>query len=157
MLNASNGFSGGVAVNGGTLQMANVSALGTGPLAANGGVLDLDGYGLTVGGFSGSAGTVTTSVPGSLALTVSQTAATTFGGTIQNGAGVLSLVFSGGAMVLSGTNTYSGGTTISAGTLQAGNNAALPSNGLLTINSGGLLDLHGFSLIAGALRRGHDR
>ena len=156
VLNASNGFSGGVAVSGGTLQIGNANALGTGQLAANG-VLDLDGHNLTVGGLSGSAGTVTTSVPGSVALTLNQTAATSFGGTIQNGAGVLSLAFSGGALDLSGTNTYSGGTTLSAGTLQVGSTAALPGTGLLTINSGGLLDLHGFSPIAGAGRRGHGR
>ncbi len=151
VLNASNGFSGGV------VRQRRHRAIGTpAPSArASPGCQRWSSRSgrnnLTVAGLSGSAGTVTTSVPGSLALTVNQTAATSFGGTIQNGAGVLSLAFSGGALDLSGTNTYSGGTTITAGTLQVGSTAALPGTGLLTINSGGLLDLHGFSPIAGQL------
>ena len=87
-------------------------------------------------------------------LTVSQTGSTAFGGTLQNGAGVLSLVFSGGnggLLNLSGVNTYSGGTHIMAGTLQLGSNTALNSAGALTINSGGLLDLNGFNAGVGAL------
>ena len=40
-----------------------------------------------------------------------------------------------GTLTLSGTNTYTGGTTISAGTLQAGSNGAIGS-GTLTLNGG---------------------
>ena len=43
-----NGYNGGTTVNGGTLQLGNVSALGTGALAANNGTLDLHGFGVTV-------------------------------------------------------------------------------------------------------------
>ena len=87
-------------------------------LAANGGVFDLAGLSITVPSFSGASGTVTTSVAQGVTLTVSQTGSTVFGGTLQNGAGVLSLVFSGGnsgLLNLSGVNTYSGGTQILAG------------------------------------------
>ena len=123
-------------------------------MAANGGVLDLAGLSITVPSFSGASGVVTTSVAQSVALTVSQTGSTVFGGSLQNGAGVLSLVFSGGSsglLDLSGVNTYSGSTQILAGTLQLGSNTALSSTGALAVNSGGLLDMNGFSAGIGAL------
>ena len=45
-----------------------------------------------------------------------------FSGLLQNGAGPLTLIKSGtGTLTLSGTNSYTGGTTISVGTLQLGN------------------------------------
>jgi autotransporter-associated beta strand protein len=49
---------------------------------------------------------------------------TTFSGVIQDGAGVTGLTKIGtGTFTLTGANTYTGGTTISAGTLQIGNGA----------------------------------
>ena len=98
-LDANNTYTGGTTVAPAPCKSPTSAPSGTGILVANGGVLDLAGSSLTVPGFGGLAGTITTSVPGSLALTVSQTAATSFGGTIQNGAGVLSLVFSGGGWI----------------------------------------------------------
>lgn len=41
-------------------------------------------------------------------------------------------------MILSGTNTYSGGTTINSGRLFINNSAALPSTGAVTVNGGTL-------------------
>ena len=82
---------------------------------------------ITAPSFSGASGTVTTSVAQPVALTVVQSGTTAFGGTLQNGAGTLSLVFNGvngGVLNLSGANTYSGGTHILAGTLQLGGNSA---------------------------------
>ena len=51
-----------------------------------------------------------------------------------------------GFMVLSGTNnTYSGGTTVRAGTLQLGSSSALGSTTANLAVNGGLLDLHGYN------------
>jgi autotransporter-associated beta strand protein len=51
-----------------------------------------------------------------------------------------------GTWKLSGANTYDGATLISAGTLQLGSTSALGSaNGLVTVSSGAVLDLNGFS------------
>ncbi len=57
-------------------------------------------------------------------------------GVISNGSGTRSLTKDGaGTLVLSGSNTYSGGTTLSAGSLGAGHNNAFGTGGL-TINGG---------------------
>ena len=96
-LAGANTYTGGTQVTSGTLQLGNAAALGTGAVAANGGVLDLAGLSILAPSFSGLSGTVTTSVAQPVTLTVSQTGSTAFGGTLQNGAGVLALVFSGGS------------------------------------------------------------
>ncbi len=58
-----------------------------------------------------------------------------FSGTITETSGVLTLINRGaGTQVLSGSNSYSGGTQITAGTVVAKNNAALGTSGVL-INS----------------------
>ena len=75
-------------------------------------------------------------------------------GTLQNvgeiNGGTTGLVKNvGGTLTLAGTNTYTGGTTISAGTLALGVNDALPSAGAVTINTGGALDLGAFNNTVG--------
>ena len=74
-------------------------------------------------------------------LTVNNNSNNTFNGTIQNGTiqsgGSLSLLKTGSALLtLGGSNTYSGGTTLSAGGLALAASAAL--GGPLTINGGTL-------------------
>ena len=55
-----------------------------------------------------------------------------------------------GTVTLSGINTYSGVTTVSAGTLQAGSLSALSANSDFTV-SGAILNLSGFSNTIGSL------
>ena len=152
-LKGANTYTGGTQVTGGTLQVGNAAALGSGPLAAGGGVLDLAGVSITVPAFSGATGIVTNSVLATAStLTVSQTGSTAFGGTLQNGPGVLALAFSGGSINLSGSNNYSGGTRVIAGSLQLGSSAGLGAGtGALAIGRGGLLDLNGFGAGIGVL------
>ena len=52
-------------------------------------------------------------------------------------------VSGGGALILSGTDQYTGGTTVNAATLALTSSNALPTSGLLTIGSGGRLVLGG--------------
>jgi fibronectin-binding autotransporter adhesin len=68
----------------------------------------------------------------------------------DSGAGAASLVKSGvGTLILSGTNSYSGSTTIGAGTLRLGNASALGSSATtVTVNSGAALDLYGYTIAA---------
>ena len=86
-LSASNTYTGGTWVSGGTLQLANAAALGTGGLTANAGVVDLNGFSTTVSGLSGLAGTITDTATNSqtTTLTVNQSTATTFSGEIADG------------------------------------------------------------------------
>ena len=109
-LSGTNTYGGPTAISAGTLQVGSANALPGGAVAANGGVLDLDGQSVTVTSFSGAAGTVTTS-GGPATLTVNQAGSTVFGGTLQDD-GPLSLTISSGELTLTGTNTYSGATTI---------------------------------------------
>ena len=64
---------------------------------------------------------------------------------IRDGAGVVSLLkAAAGTLTLMGTNSYSGTTTISAGTLKITTPAALPATSAILLN-GGILDLSGAS------------
>ncbi|MFP5041802.1 autotransporter-associated beta strand repeat-containing protein [Parasediminibacterium sp. JCM 36343] len=69
------------------------------------------------------------------------------GGITKNGSGT---------WTLSGANTYTGATTINAGTLQAGNTAALGSNSAVSLanTAGAILNITGFSNSIGSLTGG---
>ena len=159
-LSGSNNYTGGTRIAGGTLQLGNAAALGSGGVTANAGVLDLNGLpSVTVPSLSGSHGVVTTSASNTLStLSIVQSTATNFGGSFQDGAGQFALVFNGsngGAITLAGSSNYSGGTTITAGTVEVANNSALGSTaGALTINNGSLLDMNGYHIGVAALSGG---
>jgi len=104
------------------------------------GTFDLDGNNQTIAGLAsqgtgGAANVVTNN--GTLDSTLTVTAGGAFAGTIQDGGtNKTGIAISGGTMVLTGANTYSGGTTITASTLQVGSATAL-GTGSVT-NSGTL-------------------
>ena len=145
-LGGANTFSGGTTIMAGALRMGNVAALGTGRVTLAGGVLDINGLTTNdIGSLSGS-GTITNNGGSAAVLKVQQTAAGVFSGTLQNGSNTLALTLDTGSsntLTLSGANTFSGGTTIAAGTLQMGNAAAL-GTGSLTL-AGGTLDINGLT------------
>ena len=161
VLTGSNSYTGSTTVNSGsTLRLGGSSVLpdGSGAVAVTvNGTLDLDGYSPTLPGLSGS-GTVTTSVAGLATLSVGNTnLSSTFGGVIQDGSGQLALTKAGtGTLILTGSNTFSGGTTInSGGTLQLGNP---PSQATGSLGSGPIVDngtlaveVSGTTTIAGAI------
>ncbi|HYF33246.1 MAG TPA: T9SS type A sorting domain-containing protein [Chitinophagaceae bacterium] len=108
----------------------------TGALTVTG-TLQLAGFSMTAGSLSGS-GTITT-WSGSPNLTAgSNNTSTTFSGII--GAGAINVVKNGtGTFTLSGTNTYTGTTTVTAGFLRATNNTVVAStNGPFGNNASGL-------------------
>ena len=108
---------------------SNVLPATTAVQLAVGASLDLGGVNQQIASLSdsgGSGGSVTSSAPGPVTLTLGGGATTTFSGTLQDGAGVLALLKTGsGTQVLGGANSYSGGTTVSAGTLLAASDSAL--------------------------------
>ena len=117
---------------------------------ASGGKLDLSGHNQQVASLSdyvsGNGGSILNSNSGAASvLTVSPTGgSTTFSGTIVGGGtlGTISLVMNGnGTQVLSGSNTYTGGTSINQGVLTFANRAALPSSGTTFVAAGATLGL----------------
>jgi autotransporter-associated beta strand protein len=114
---------------------------------ASGGTLDLSGGSQQVVSLSdktpGNGGSIINSNSAASVLTISPSGgSTTFSGMVQGGggappgSGTISLVINGtGTQVLAGSNTYSGGTTVSAGTLQLGDGTA--NNGYV---QGNILD-----------------
>jgi fibronectin-binding autotransporter adhesin len=101
--------------------------------------------------FNDTAGTAARSItingsvaPGIITFSNSAAAYSVAGGAIT---GTGSLVIEGhGLVLLGGTNSYSGGTTVLSGTLDIANAAALPDGGSLTVGAAGLL---AFGLTAG--------
>jgi fibronectin-binding autotransporter adhesin len=94
-------------------------------------------FNVTGGGVANA--TVTTAsvvMPGNLTLSPTS-AGLTFTGALSESSAGLTLTKVGAApLELSGTNTYTGATTISAGTLRANDGVGLPAASLLTINGG---------------------
>jgi autotransporter-associated beta strand protein len=141
-LQGPNSFSGGTTIAAGTLQLGTSNALGSGGLTANGGELDMNGNSISVPSLSGAAGTISDESysNGTTTLTVAQSSTTAFGGTIRDGLNgtLVALTLDGaGELILSATNSYSGGTVVEAGTLVADNSAALPAGSSLTVGAGG--------------------
>ncbi len=91
-------------------------------------------------------GGITTSSAGSeiLSLSGSNTGDNIISGIIGDGAGTMSVAKDGsGTWILSGANTYSGGTTISAGVVSATTSAEALGTGAVTVASGAALQVTG--------------
>ncbi|ELT5845396.1 autotransporter-associated beta strand repeat-containing protein [Salmonella enterica] len=174
-LSGINSYTGGTTISGGTLIASNVEALGTGDVTDNavlelntGGTFDnvisgsgqvvksgddaltLSGSNTYTGGTTISGGTlVATNVEalGSGDVTDDATLELNTGGDFANNIGGTGSVVKSGdkTLTLSGANSYTGGTTISGGTLVANNVEALGTgdvtdNATLELNTGGDFD-----------------
>lgn len=141
-LSGMNVYAGITRVNAGTLK-AGVSGafpLNSAFTVMNGSTLDLAGYNQTVGSLAGE-GAVT--LGGAIVTTGSEGSDTTFSGVIS-GPGAL-IKTGGGTFTLSGINTYTGTTTVNAGTLKAGTNGAFSQNSSFTLSEDTTLDLAGYN------------
>ncbi|MEI6713748.1 MAG: autotransporter-associated beta strand repeat-containing protein, partial [Verrucomicrobiota bacterium] len=130
-----NTYTGSTSVTGGTLRAGStVSAFGSNSAVSlsnsTGVFLDLNGNNNTIGSLSGGGVTGGSVILGAGTLTTGgDNTNTTFGGIVSGAGG---LTFSGaGKLTLTNTNTFTGRTTISAGTLQIGSGA---NDGRLTGN-----------------------
>jgi fibronectin-binding autotransporter adhesin len=139
---SANTFSGGVVIGNGTLQLGNASALPASAAVtiASGGALNLNAQSPTIGGLSGS-GTVTSATAATLTYGGSaNVGVSTFAGAIS---GAVTLDVSGGILQLTGTNIYSGGTSITGGALLIGNGGVAGSiTGNVTVTSPGNLQFN---------------
>jgi autotransporter-associated beta strand protein len=141
-------------IGGGTVAMGSGTALGSSAkvaLAAPG-VLQVNGNSVTVGSITGT-GVIENASTTAGGVVFDLASPVTYGGSLQNGApasgvaAALSVTKSGtGSLTLTGTNSYTGGTTVQNGTLVIGSN--LPATGAVTV-SGGSLDLGAKSLASG--------
>ncbi|EIP4522945.1 autotransporter outer membrane beta-barrel domain-containing protein [Salmonella enterica] len=174
-LSGANSYSGGTLISDGTLVASNVEALGTGDVTDNAtlelntggtfdnaisgsgnvvksgdGTLTLAGSNTYTGGTLISGGTLVASNVEALGtgdVTDNATLALNTGGDFDNAISGSGKVEKSGddALTLSGSNTYTGGTLISSGTLVASNVEALGTgditdNAVLELNTGGTFD-----------------
>lgn len=141
-----NTYSGGTTLTAGTLQLSGSGTLGaaTGSLTADGGTLDLNGTTQSVGILRGSAGTILNNSTGTdVTLTIGAGNGTdSFEGVIANhssGTGTVAVTKTGtGKQTFKGANTYTGKTTIGAGTLLVGTSETIPNASVVEINGGEL-------------------
>jgi fibronectin-binding autotransporter adhesin len=143
-LSGSNTFTGGLNITSGVLAVASPAPLGGGTILLSGGTLASTATfsvarALNLATFPASSGTIDVLSGNTL----------TWAGT-ASGAG--SLVKSGeGTLILSGTNTYAGSTTVSSGTLKLGAAGAIPSGSQLIVLAGASVDYNGFAPAIGGL------
>jgi fibronectin-binding autotransporter adhesin len=138
-----NTYTGGTTISAGTLVLGNASAIGTGTLAmAVGTTLDF-GNGFTL------ANAITLS--GDPTVNVNTGLSTTLAGGISDGTQAGDLVKTGaGTLVLTGTDTYTGGTEVAAGTLNVQGSLVSSvgvDNGAALIGTG---SLGGMTIASGA-------
>ncbi|MHB1183770.1 MAG: YDG domain-containing protein [Desulfobulbia bacterium] len=138
-LSGLNTYTGLTTVNAGTLAYGITNALDLGAVTVDGGTLD-------IGTFSDTVGAVTLA-SGSITGTTGVLTGASYGvqsGTISAilaGTGALTKT-TGGVVTLSGANTYTGATTVNAGTLVAANAAALGATaGSTTVANGATLEI----------------
>ncbi len=142
-LSGANSYLGGTNFNAGTISVANDSSLGD-----------------TFGGLNFNGGTLATTASFSTNRPVSFAASGGFniaGGSTLTAAGLFSgaggptLTTGIGTLLLTSLNSYTGATTVNAGTLKAGSAIAFGSVSAVTVNSPGIVDLNNFSMTIGSL------
>ena len=157
-LSNANTYGGMTVISNGMLSVSNATALGPATSAKvmfgsdSNAVLRLNGIGVTVIGLSGDTNSIVENATGSAALTINTAAGTTniFNGVLRDNGGTLALTKGvAGTLVLGGSNTYGGATTVSLGTLRLGAPEVIPhgtGRGNVAITTAGtcILDMNGF-------------
>ncbi len=159
-LGGTNTFSNGVTLNAGTLNINNAAALGatTGTFTINGGTINntsggaitMNNYPMSwAGHFTFTGSNELNMGAGAVAMTatrqVTVSASTLTVGGIISGSTFGLTKLGAGTMTLSGVNTYTGATTVTAGTLAMGVNNAIPVGGGGVVLNGGTLSTGNFT------------
>ncbi len=111
----------------------------TGATTISGGTLQL-GDGGTAGSINGSSGVADNGV-----LAFDEPGSTTFSQSVSGSGSLLQM--GSAVLLLMETNTYTGGTTVSDGTLELASPAALPTEGIINVGRSGIVDLTGLLAI----------
>lgn len=146
-ISGANSYTGTTTVNGGTLNLANPSALGVGDLTLNSGTINLQ-TGLNLNSLAGAGGVIANnSTTTTNAIRVTGTTATTFGGSVTDGSGGggVSLTVLGGSLTMSGISTYTGGTFVGSGAQFAIPNGPAAVGGFVIASNNSTLYLSGGS------------
>ena len=153
---SANAYSGGTTFSAGTLNIDNNGALGTGPLTIGGGTIDNNGSGAVTltnnnaqnwnGNFAYTGSQPLNLGAGAVTLnancTITANANTLTAGSVGDAGNVKALVKNGtGLLVLAGTNSYTGITTVNAGQLTLQGNDTAANGGFVVgpVNAGGVL------------------
>ncbi|HWA85854.1 MAG TPA: autotransporter-associated beta strand repeat-containing protein, partial [Opitutus sp.] len=133
-LSGANTYTGGTTVSAGTLALGGSERLAdAGALTVSGGTFDLGAFNETVGAVALSSGSIT----GSGGTLTGSSYAVQAGGISANLGGSGALTKSGsGTVVLTGVNSYSGGTAVTGGLLEISSDAALGTGALLLAGGG---------------------
>jgi len=150
-----NTYNGGTTLNAGTLNINNASAIGSGALTIAGGALDnTTAAAVTLStnnvqawngdfAFGGTKalnlGTGAVTLGANRIVTVNGTTEALTVGGVVSGSGFSLTKNGSGTLVLGGVNTYSGGTTLNAGTLQLNQTTGAAATGTINIAGGTLV------------------
>jgi autotransporter-associated beta strand protein len=147
ILGGTNTYTGATTVSAGTLKAGSAGAFSSSSAFTVNSTLDLGGFNSLIASLSGSSSGIVTNSGGSAATLTAggDNTSTTFAGVIQDGISSTALDKSGGGtMTLTGTNIYTGVTTIGAGTLAlTGTGSIAASTQLNLVNSGVTFDISG--------------
>jgi autotransporter-associated beta strand protein len=162
-LSGNNSYTGGTNLSAGVLAVGGTSALGTGPLALNGGTLRAASGGGSVA--TAVSLNANTTIDGSDALTIggnvtlngfntltfNNPAQTTISGQIGESSTSILIKLGNGELQLTGANSYTGGTLVQSGTVRINNTTGSAFGaGAVTVASGATLT--GSGIISGAVQ-----
>jgi len=134
-LSGANSYSGNTTISAGTLALSGSGTFGTGTVTGSGGTIDLGGKSITntVGALTGGAQIINGTFTNNSGTYDLQSGTM---GTVLSGSNVLTKT-GAGTVTLNAANTYTGNTTISAGTLALGASGSFANSPVINLGTAG--------------------